>query len=392
MNPTHVLVVAAFALLARTAGAQTESTIYLSPQCFDSLPFQRAHPCRAALAGTTSIEPGALYAMMNASLLADSLTEASRDSSRSSVGFTVASQYPRGACGKLIKDSTWVAPSIAVSFSARRHGRETQFDIAVQGSAVAVPQNSDGSSLLALCYLGRYDVMIKGPQSPDSIAPPVPSPPLTPIRPGTWTYSARIETAGNSQELRPRTISVSTLDHQDVAGWLVVMSTELEGRAVVDSVIMRRGDLTPVSRHAIIGPSDLMLVVDKQAAHGLLRIDTTVVPLNVPLGPRSFLNYYAFRAALAELPLKEGWTGQAAVLELAQQPLFAPLSLKVEGDERLSVPAGAFDCWRLAVSGHGINEHYWVAKQSGDVIRTREPIGDQGGILQLDLVSVVPHP
>jgi hypothetical protein len=282
---------------------------------------------------------------------------------------------------------------ITIRFDAKgSKGKETQYRLVVEGSAVSVEENTHGGTLIALCSLRRYDLAIADTEAPAPIAAPPPSATVNPIRTGTWTYSARIETAGNSQDLRPRTVSVSALDNQDIAGWLVVMATELEGRAVVDSVIMRRGDLTPVSRHAIIGPSDLMLVVDKGAAHGLLRVDSTLVPLNVPLGPRSFLNYYALRASLAMLPLKEGWKGQAAVLELAQHPLFSPLTLQVEGDDRLSVPAGEFDCWRVAVSGQGIDEHYWVAKQNGDVIRTREPIGDQGGMLQLDLVSVVPHP
>lgn len=392
MKSIHVLIAAAFALTGRTTSAQTESNILLSPQCLDSPPLQSDHPCKAALAGKTSVEPGALYAMINAALLADSLTPASRDSNGASVSITVASQYPRGGCGKMVKGPTWVAPSIAVSFIARRHGGETQFMIAVQGSAVPVEQNTDGSSVLALCYVGRYDLVIKGPQSPDSIATPVPSPTFTKIRQGTWTYSARIETGGSRQELRSRSVSVSALDNQDVAAWLVVMSTELEGRAVVDSVIMRRGDLTPVSRHAMLGKGDLMLVVDKGAAHGLLTVDSTLIPLNVPLGPRSFLNYYALRASLATMPLHQGWTGQASIFDFTPNAEFALLALKIEGEEHLIEPAGEFDCWRLAVSGPGINEHYWVAKQNGDVIRTREPIGDQGGMLQLDLVSVVPHP
>ena len=53
----------------------------------------------------------------------------------------------------------------------------------------------------------------------------------------------------------------------------------------------------------------------------------------------------------------------------------------------ISTGAGEFDCWHVAVKGAGIDETYWVAKDTHDIIRTREPIGGQGAMLQLDLLS-----
>ena len=372
--------------------AQKNGDINLSSACFDSLPYNTAHPCLAFSSWKSKADAGALYNRVNALLAADSLTPASRDWSDTGFAIVVPPQVPHGECAKPATGPDWISPSIAIRFQARRAKKDLRYVLFVQGSAVAVEGSTGGSMVLAMCYLALYHKAIEEAASSAVAGTQRAQPPIVApaIRAGVWTYAARVEMGADRQDLGSRNVSIS-LTGGDTAAWLVVMNAEMEGQALLDSVIMRRADLRPVSRHAILGRTDLTLVVVDSVAHGLLRMDSTVVPLNVRLGPRSFLSYYALRAALTELPLQNGWTGQAGVLELGGEPAFAALTLRVEGEERVTVPAGEFDCWRLAVSGPGIDEHYWVSKVSREVIRTREPFGPPGAIMQLDLLSVVPR-
>jgi hypothetical protein len=211
------------------------------------------------------------------------------------------------------------------------------------------------------------------------------------VRAGDWRYSAHVELGDRTQDVGVRTVTVAPTSSDQGASWSVVMTMQIEGRPFTDSVVMRRSDLKPVSRHAIAHGTDLLLVTDDSMAHGLLTAGTSVTPLNVRLGPRSFLNYYAMRAAFAELSLAPGWVGTTSVLELGGDPTFAPLTLSVVDTERIRGPAGEVDCWHVTVQGPGIDEHYWVAKERHDIIRTREPIGGRGAIMQLDLVSFTPR-
>jgi len=211
------------------------------------------------------------------------------------------------------------------------------------------------------------------------------------IRAGDWKYSAHVELRDQRQDLGMRTITIAPRTSEQGPAWLVVMAMQAEGQALIDSVIIQRSGLKPVSRHVVAPETDLLLVTDDSMAHGLLTAGTSVTPLNVRLGPRSFLNYYAMRAAFAELPLARGWTGTASVLELGGEPVFARLTLSVVDTERITVPAGEVDCWHVTVKGPGIDEHYWIGKERQDVIRTREPIGGRGAIMQLDLVTFTPH-
>ena len=211
------------------------------------------------------------------------------------------------------------------------------------------------------------------------------------VRPGAWKYSAHVELRDHRQDLGGRTVTIAPTNSRQGPSWLVAMTMQVEGQTLTDSVVMRRHGLTPVSRHAVAPGTDILLVTDDSMAHGLLTAGSSVTPLNVRFRAGSFLNYYALRAAFAELPLARGWAGTASVLELGGDPTFASLTLSVVDTERITVPAGDVDCWHVVVKGRGIDEHYWIGKERQDVVRTREPIGGHGAIMQLDLVSFTPR-
>lgn len=212
------------------------------------------------------------------------------------------------------------------------------------------------------------------------------------IHAGDWTYAAQAQLGDQRQDMGSRTVSIRSTGSGLSRAWLVVMVMQMEGQSLRDSITMGQADLRPLSRHATAEGTDIMLVVDDSAAHGLLTSGSSLVPLNIPLRVRSFLNYYSLRASFAEVPLNAGWTGQASVLELGRIPRFETLTLKVIGEERIAGPGGNLDCWKVAVKGPGIDEQYWISKERQDVIRTREPIGERGAIMQLDLTSFVPGP
>ena len=52
--------------------------------------------------------------------------------------------------------------------------------------------------------------------------------------------------------------------------------------------------------------------------------------------------------------------------------LFSSLALRVVGEERISVPAGQFDCWRLELTTGRRRIGYWVRKSDGTGVLTRD--------------------
>lgn len=74
---------------------------------------------------------------------------------------------------------------------------------------------------------------------------------------------------------------------------------------------------------------------------------------------------------LMAAPLNRDWRGNASLLGWAVVPndLFAPITMRIEGEERITVPAGTFDCWRVAMSFGGRHHTFWARKSDGLGVR-----------------------
>lgn len=78
---------------------------------------------------------------------------------------------------------------------------------------------------------------------------------------------------------------------------------------------------------------------------------------------------------MAALPLARGWGGtlyQVSFIARGAGVIAAPIDLRVRGTERVSVPAGEFDCWRMEVETHlwsTERETFWVSRDHGWLIK-----------------------
>jgi len=82
-------------------------------------------------------------------------------------------------------------------------------------------------------------------------------------------------------------------------------------------------------------------------------------------------------ALFPAIPLARGWRGtlyQVAFISRVDIRSFAPLDLRVVGTDRVTVPAGTFDCWRLEVETHlwgTERSRMWVSRDRGWLIKTQ---------------------
>ena len=78
---------------------------------------------------------------------------------------------------------------------------------------------------------------------------------------------------------------------------------------------------------------------------------------------------------LPALPLARGWRGtiyQVAFITQGGVRSIAPLDLRVRGTDRVNVPAGRFDCWRVDVESWlwgTRRETWWVSRDNGWLIK-----------------------
>ncbi|HKS07690.1 MAG TPA: hypothetical protein VJR92_15415 [Gemmatimonadaceae bacterium] len=67
------------------------------------------------------------------------------------------------------------------------------------------------------------------------------------------------------------------------------------------------------------------------------------------------------------------WTGRFTLLGWAvrDDDIGITLDLRVDGEETIRVPAGEFECWRIAIDVLGTRQWYWVRKSDGLGIKSR---------------------
>jgi hypothetical protein len=215
------------------------------------------------------------------------------------------------------------------------------------------------------------------------------------VRPGTWTYDIQnitddilTQTVGRSQFRLAR----GQLDGREV--WLVSSSRQgLQGSAwgpLADTGYLDPTSLRPL-RHRMGGYKGRTVTVQTFTTDsGYEAIDVTG-PGRTP--PRSFRGTvalpfpgdapfvtgwygYNLRILAQALPLARGWRGslyEVGWFSLPGRPGGVPVDVRVVGRDRVTVPAGTFDCWRLEID-HAAQDSemtVWVARAEGWVVKTQ---------------------
>lgn len=85
---------------------------------------------------------------------------------------------------------------------------------------------------------------------------------------------------------------------------------------------------------------------------------------------------------LPAIPFSRHWSGtlyQVAFISQAGIKGIAPVDLKVVGTDRITVPAGVYDCWRVEIGsrfGDTENATLWISRDKGWLIQKSAPGGD----------------
>ena len=212
------------------------------------------------------------------------------------------------------------------------------------------------------------------------------------LAPFDATYAAQAERQGGVIDIGRRRITVSDTTIDGRRGWVVVRRTLLGTSAPPADSVTMTADLRQVARRTVLGATRIVLDVRGDSVTGWQTVPGGRQPISLPLAEGGFLDADALRVALAAWPLGPGWRRAAAALALGGGGQFAPRALAVEGEERITVPAGTFDCWVVAVAdGGSVFERDWVSKDRQLVIRSREQVGAES-VVQMELESLGPPP
>jgi len=211
---------------------------------------------------------------------------------------------------------------------------------------------------------------------------------LEAIRPLALEFSRRVRSGTGQLVSESRdTLVVAAADVDGTPAWQVASSRHdmvaAQHRAEAETLYVARADLRVLRRAIHVSPyrrfgrinvvqqfhgdsvTGRMTTEDPSIGEGRA-IARRLVPELAPYITDTFAP-----TALMAAPLSATWSGSISLLGWAVIPsnVFVPVEVRVEGEERITVPAGTFDCWRLSIRFGGQELSYWARKSDGLGVR-----------------------
>jgi hypothetical protein len=202
------------------------------------------------------------------------------------------------------------------------------------------------------------------------------------LKAGSWTWSNTLSANGQTQDFGSRTVTLQKGKAGDT--WMLLDAQTNAMVSLSDTLVMSSSDLGPVSRSfkmdSPMGAANLALTYTPDSVKGALQApgqSQTIAAKNVK---GALSNDAVLLLALGRMPLATGWTGRLDLLNPANGALL-PLTLRVSGTEKVTVPAGTFDTFVVEMTGGPAPVSYYVSKD-GPVVRTVQTVPQMGGTME----------
>jgi len=202
----------------------------------------------------------------------------------------------------------------------------------------------------------------------------------TRLRAGRVAYGRFEQIAGVRRQVGSESVSLSPDQIDGRAVWRVLQQRQLADTEHVETSYVDRASLEPLSRTIRVRPYTHYagITVSQRLAHdsltGSMQIDRGIhrpIARRLPpqLGP--YLSDAISPVLLGATTLGPSWRGRLAVLGWAVRDgdVSFPVRLRIVGEERVTVPAGTFACWKVNVDASIGMQSFWVRKSDGVGVR-----------------------
>ncbi|MDQ6886712.1 MAG: zf-HC2 domain-containing protein [Gemmatimonadota bacterium] len=175
------------------------------------------------------------------------------------------------------------------------------------------------------------------------------------------------------------------------------VSSRWEGRApgAPETTYVKRGSFRPLYRIARqVGPSHYTVIqhFSGDSLLGVMRNAKRSRPIAraLPTERGPFIAGDGTAVVLLQAAaVGAGWRGSASIVGWGAAPsdLIYPLELRQISDERVTVPAGTFDCWKIAITDGRRVQDVWIRKTDRLTVMSRDSTRTPGILQQVVLLS-----
>jgi hypothetical protein len=196
------------------------------------------------------------------------------------------------------------------------------------------------------------------------------------LQAGTYHYKMTIEAGGQTMNMR-----ISTAIADGGASWTATNVIETPQGNVTDKASVEKTTLLLQKRNVEQGPITIDVSFEGNKASGKMSMNGQDKPISVDLGGPVFADAAGADQEIACLPLAEGYTTTYRNFDFQSQKVRL-LQLTVGGVEKVTVPAGTFDAYKVDVTsadGGSDTKTLWVAKDSHKVVKVTAVVASMGG-------------
>ncbi len=247
-----------------------------------------------------------------------------------------------------------------------------RIDFFVAGTVVSLLAPLSGPAL----FLGGAEIAW-AQQAKTVDAKPATPKPAADLRPGTTTYKGWVDEEGKRTDF----VATRTIKEQGDA-WIVTETAKQAKGEATDETVLAKGSLILRQRSIVQGQFKMDYVVKDGRAIGKWQVGEQLRPILVDLGGDLFADGAGRSAVVAALPLAAGYQTSFNNLDL-QSRVIAAKRLKVVGSERVTVPAGKFNTFKVQItSDEGDETTLWIAKSPRKTVKivTKSSEPDSGVI------------
>jgi hypothetical protein len=205
--------------------------------------------------------------------------------------------------------------------------------------------------------------------------------PAADLRAGTSTFKGWVDAEGK------RTDFVATRTIKDQGDtWIVTETAKQPAGVTTDETVLAKGSLVLRQRSIVQGQFKMDYVVKDGRAIGKMQMGEQLRPILVDLGGDLFADGAGRSAVVAALPLAAGYETSFNNLEMPSRAIAAK-RLKVVGSERVTVPAGKFNTFKVQItSDEGDETTFWIAKSPRKTVKMVTKSSDpESGVITTEL-------
>jgi dipeptidyl aminopeptidase/acylaminoacyl peptidase len=197
----------------------------------------------------------------------------------------------------------------------------------------------------------------------------------TDLTAATFHYQVKIAMGGQEMSMK-----LATTIEDGGGTWTATDTMDTPQGSVTDIATIDKSSLIVKKRSVRQGPVAIDVDFAGDKAAGQFSMNGQTRPIAVDLGGPLFGDAAGGDQAIACLPLAEGYSTTFRNFDLQSQKVQL-MQLKVAGVEKVTVPAGTFDAYRveIAASDGADKKTLWVDKDSRKVVKASAVVASMGG-------------